>query len=74
MAWLAFCDCSKLTDIMIPNGVTIIEGRAFINCASLSNIMIPESVISIVGIECLKEFHGYQIDKRKIHWLFVMAF
>lgn len=47
--WEAFSDCSELTSITIPDGVTIIEGLAFSGCSGLTSITIPESVISIGG-------------------------
>ena len=43
----AFCDCTSLTSITIPNSVTSIGERAFLNCTSLTSITIPNSVTSI---------------------------
>ncbi|MEG2207069.1 MAG: leucine-rich repeat protein, partial [Clostridia bacterium] len=43
----AFFDCSRLTSVIIPNGVTSIGVRAFISCTSLTSITIPNSVIRI---------------------------
>ena len=43
----AFYDCSSLTAINIPEGVTSIGYDAFSNCSSLTAINIPESVTSI---------------------------
>ena len=43
----AFCLCSSLTEIVIPNSVTSIGDSAFYDCRSLSNIVIPNSVTSI---------------------------
>jgi hypothetical protein len=45
----AFYDCSSLTSITIPNGVTSIGSYAFYNCSSLTSITIPDSVTSIGG-------------------------
>ena len=45
----AFCDCSALTSINIPNSVTSIGGSAFYGCSSLTSINIPSSVTSIGG-------------------------
>ena len=42
-----FRDCSKLTSIIIPEGVTSIGSSAFQNCSKLTSIVIPESVTSI---------------------------
>ncbi len=43
----AFSDCSSLTGITIPNGVTSIGNYAFHNCKSLTSIIIPDSVTNI---------------------------
>ena len=40
----AFCDCSSLTNVTIPEGVTNIGEYAFYSCDSLTSITIPESV------------------------------
>ncbi|MCK9536302.1 MAG: leucine-rich repeat protein, partial [Bacilli bacterium] len=43
----AFYDCTSLTSITIPEGVTSIGDSAFSLCTSLPSITIPESVTSI---------------------------
>ena len=43
----AFIECSSLTSITIPEGVTSIGPLAFKNCNGLYSITIPKSVISI---------------------------
>ena len=43
----AFADCSSLTSVSIPNGVTRIAGNAFNGCSSLTGITIPNGVTSI---------------------------
>ena len=43
----AFKDCSSLTSITIPNGVTSIGRSAFSDCSSLASITIPNGVTSI---------------------------
>ncbi len=43
----AFRDCSSLTSITIPEGVTSIGNNAFYYCVSLPSITIPNSVTSI---------------------------
>ena len=43
----AFLDCSSLTSVTIPDGVTSIGADAFYNCSSLTSINIPASVASI---------------------------
>ena len=47
IAGLAFVDCSSLTDINIPDGVTKIYCDTFRGCSSLTNVTIPDSVASI---------------------------
>ena len=43
----AFGDCSSLTSITIPDGVTSIGSYAFYYCYSLASITIPDGVTSI---------------------------
>ena len=43
----AFCDCSGLTSVMIPESVTTIGDDAFYGCYGLISITIPESVTTI---------------------------
>ena len=43
----AFCNCSSLTSVVIPDSVTSISDYAFNNCSSLTSIAIPKSVTSI---------------------------
>ncbi len=45
----AFSNCSKLTNIEIPNSVTAIGDSAFSYCSSLTSIEIPNSVTMIGG-------------------------
>jgi len=39
--WYAFDHCATLTSVIIPNGVTTIEGGVFDHCTSLRSITIP---------------------------------
>ena len=43
----AFRDCTGLTSITIPNGVTAIGDGAFYGCTGLTSITIPNSVTAI---------------------------
>ena len=43
----AFRNCSQITDIVLPEGITTIEDLAFAGCYSLKNIKIPSSVRNI---------------------------
>ncbi len=43
----AFSDCSSLTSINIPDGVTSIGALAFSYCKGLTALTIPESVTAI---------------------------
>ncbi len=43
----AFCNCTGLTSVTIPNSVTSIGERAFYDCTGLTSVTIPNSVTSI---------------------------
>ena len=43
----AFCNCTQLTSISIPNTVTDIQWKAFYGCRSLTSVTIPNSVTKI---------------------------
>ena len=45
----AFRDCTGLTYITIPDGITVISSYAFAGCKNLDSITIPESVTSIAS-------------------------
>lgn len=47
IGYYAFQDCSNLSSVTIPEGVTSIEICAFWGCSSLTSVTIPESVTSI---------------------------
>ncbi len=42
-----FSDCSTLTSVVIPEGVTTIRSNAFSYCNNLTSVTIPDSVIVI---------------------------
>ena len=44
-----FHDCSGLTNVVIPDGVTNIGGSVFLGCTSLTSMTIPDSVNNIGG-------------------------
>ena len=65
----AFCLCSSLTEIVIPNSVASIGDSAFLGCISLTEIVIPNSVICLnvnpfIGwkgkLECLSPSFVYE--------------
>ncbi len=43
----AFYRCEKLTDVVLPSGITGIGEGAFVACKSLTNMEIPSSVTSL---------------------------
>ena len=47
IGYVAFCGCSGLTSITIPDGVTSIGNSAFHGCRGLTSITIPDGVTSI---------------------------
>ena len=42
-----YIDDEKLTELVIPDGVTSIKGYIFYNCTSLTSVTIPDSVTNI---------------------------
>lgn len=46
---LAFRDCKKLTNIIIPESVTSIGIGAFYDCSGLTSVVIPNSVTGLGG-------------------------
>ncbi|MBQ2032784.1 MAG: leucine-rich repeat domain-containing protein, partial [Alistipes sp.] len=42
-----FFNCSNLSEVTIPDGVTSIGEWAFVNCSGLTSITIPDAVTSI---------------------------
>ena len=40
LGWTSFSGCSSLTSIIIPAGVTSIDGSSFANCSSLEQIVV----------------------------------
>ena len=49
IGYQAFCGCTRLISIEIPNSVTSIGDDAFLGCTGLTSITIPNSVTSIGG-------------------------
>lgn len=45
-AW-AFCDCTNMVSVVLPDGLQKIGTDAFYNCKTLTDITIPESVTEI---------------------------
>ena len=45
----AFCSCTGMTSVSIPNSVTSIGGAAFYGCTGLTSVSVPNSVTSIGG-------------------------
>ena len=43
----AFCYCTGLTSITLPNGITTIGYYAFSGCRSLTSITLPDSITTI---------------------------
>ena len=43
----AFQYCSKLTDIALPDNITVIEDWAFLECSKLKSIKLPNQITSI---------------------------
>lgn len=54
----AFSNCSGLTSVSIPEGVSSIGNRAFSDCENLASIEIPNSVVNI-GYDAFKNTAWY---------------
>lgn len=54
IGYQAFFDAGSLKNIILPNGIKIIEDEAFTSCSDLISINIPENVVSIGDYA----FHG----------------
>ena len=46
----AFCGCTGLDSIVIPDNVKWILGRAFEGCANLKKVVLPEGLTTIAGL------------------------
>ncbi|MDO4193738.1 MAG: leucine-rich repeat protein, partial [Erysipelotrichaceae bacterium] len=46
----AFSECSSLTSVVIPEGITEIGGLAFSKCTDLTKVIIPESVAEMGSV------------------------
>ncbi len=47
IAYNAFTDCTKLTSVVIPEGITTINSGAFKGCTALENVSIPATVKNV---------------------------
>ena len=47
MGFYAFYNCSRLTSLTLPAGITSIGEFAFMNCSKLTSVVIPSGVTSI---------------------------
>ena len=47
IGYSAFYDCSSLTSINIPEGITIIDDCTFYRCSKLNNISLPSTLTTI---------------------------
>lgn len=49
-----FGDCSSLTNITLPEGITSLGSGCFAYCSGLTNIILPEGITSL-GEKCFKD-------------------
>lgn len=49
IGYKAFLNCTGITEVIIPNSVTDIQGCAFDGCTGLTEIVIPNSITDIKG-------------------------
>ncbi len=53
IAQSAFCRCTSLSKVTLPDGLLVIEDEAFLDCQSLKEINIPSSV-EVIGNHAFK--------------------
>ena len=58
----AFCNCCRLTTIVLPEGVQYIGNQAFCDCVNITSVFLPNSVLQIgemafSGCENIKTIH-----------------
>lgn len=64
-----FNSCPKLTDLVLPEGLEIIEEYAFCGCESITAIRIPASVKSISGSSFAGcNISAYEIDEKNPYY------
>ena len=54
-----FMNCKKLTDVLLPDSVSVISDYVFKSCSLLASIKLPENLTSI-GNECF--FESYSLE------------
>jgi hypothetical protein len=75
IGYYAFGSNDSLTNIVIPNGVTHIDGYAFAGCAGLKEIILPDSVTRVgfgvfSGCSSLERFEFSENTKTIGSWVF----
>ena len=75
IGYYAFGSNDSLTNIVIPNGVTHIDGYAFAGCAGLKEIILPDSVTWVgfgvfSGCSSLERFEFSENTKTIGSWVF----
>ena len=69
----AFCNCSAIREIILPEGIKGIGYAAFSGCIGLESILIPTSVglIDAFAFDGCKQLHTATFKKEK-HWCILM--
>lgn len=63
--WGCFDNCDQLEEVILPEGLTTIEGSAFWGCTSLKEISLPES-LQTIGVSAFASSGLISFDTKRV--------